>query len=124
MELDVNMNRDQWLTTAREWLDIRRDLWDSGPGEALVGYVDDFQPVYVSPYLDPNEPLFVWFVFPGEGVAARIVNWISRDIFIDHDGMVHEHPEEWTLLLGAARKGGTPLLTKEMVERGANHHGP
>jgi len=123
MGLDVNMNRDQWLTTAKEWLDIRRDLRDSRPDEALVGYIDGFQPVYASPYLDPDEPLFVWFIFPGKGVAARIVNWISRDTFIDHDGTVHEYPEEWTIALGMARKGESPLLTKEMVG-GETRHGP
>jgi hypothetical protein len=108
----------EWKAYADEFLEMRRGLWEAGQDESLVGYVDTFTPVYVKLWERiEGESWYVWFIFPGEGKAARLVTEIVPGSYLDHKGNVIEHDPELTLVLGTVtRKGATPLLSRDMFK--------
>ena len=112
-----NFTLEDWQIYADIFLEMRRGLWEASQDEALVGYVDGFTPVYVTPWEHTEgESWYVWFVFPGKGQAARVVTELMPGTYVDHAGMVIEHDPEWVLVLGTVtRKGSAPLLSREML---------
>jgi hypothetical protein len=107
--------RDHWKALARQFMKARRGLAGAAAQEFTAGYVEGFLPVYVLPGKVQGETWYVWFVFPGKGKAARVVNKLLPGVYVDHEGNVIEHPLEWTLILGTVtRIGNTPLLTPKM----------
>ncbi len=109
------LTRKQWLDRAQEFVRMRLGLWEATDREFLAGYVDGFKAVYAIPERVEGEPWYVWFIFPGKGKAARIVNEIMPGVFCDHEGNVYEHDPAWTIVLGTVtRIGQEPLLSIEM----------
>jgi hypothetical protein len=84
--------------------------------EFIVGHVDDFKGVYATPGQVEGETWYVWFIFPGEGKAARVVNELLPGLYCDHQGNVYEHDPEHLIVLGTiTRIGKTPLLSPDML---------
>ena len=112
-----NFTPEDWQTYAEIFLEKRMGLWEATPDECLVGFVNGFTPVYVTPWeKEEGEWWYVWLIFPGEGKAARIVTELLPGTYVDHAGTVIEHPAKWVLVLGTVTcKGGAALLTPEMV---------
>jgi len=112
-----NFTWEDWQMYAEMFLNDRRGLWEATQDEALVGYVDGFTPVYVKPWERVDgESWYVWFIFPGEGSAGRIVTELMPGVYVDHGGNVHEHDPDLTLVLGTVtRKGNQPLLSRDML---------
>lgn len=104
-----------WQERAQEFIKLRLGVAGAKAGEFIVGYIDDFKGVYVTPGQVEGEAWYVWFIFPDEGKAARVVNELTPGLYCDHEGNVYEHDPEWVLVLGTvARIGKTPLLSPDM----------
>jgi hypothetical protein len=107
---------EDWQIYADIFLELRRGLFEASQDESLVGYVDGFTPVYVTPWeRQEGESWYVWFIFPGKGNAGRVVTEIIPGSYMDHAGTIVEHDPEWVMVLGTVtRKGNQPLISPGM----------
>jgi hypothetical protein len=115
--LQTTLTRQEWQERAQEFIKMRLGLAGAKENEFMVGYIDGFKGVYATPGQIEAESWYVWFIFPGGGKAARVVNELMPSLYCDHEGNVYEYDPEWVFVLGTiTRIGDDPLLTLDMFK--------
>ena len=115
--LQTTLTRQEWQERAQEFIKMRLGLAGAKENEFMVGYIDNFKGVYATPGQIDGESWYVWFIFPGGGKAARVVNELMPGLYCDHEGNVYEYDPEWVFVLGTiTRIGDDPLLTLDMFK--------
>jgi hypothetical protein len=110
------MTIEDWRERAEKFVRICMGIIGSKPDEFIVGYIDNFLPVYATPEIREDDTIVVWFISP-QGKTMRIVNEVLPGVYCDHEGNVYEHDRDQVIILGTVtRVGDRPLLSIEMLK--------